>query len=228
MCDFVSWLEIKNDKGNDIVLYLDDDDIYHTKRGKLLQSYSGCEADLTGHGSIRWFYELSNKRGREKECTDFSSPDNFPKKIVSAIKEGKFKKMCAGDKEVLENVNVMLLPNARRKIHNMQYWNKYIDTIKFKSEKGCPLKIDVKEVKAALKRIFKDKEANAGEYCGNGDDILNLFCWSFTEEGYDYWEIVGEKIASDRNIEEDCEQVETLEQFWKLFKNPKNRVKQWR
>ena len=87
MCEFVSWIE-KDDE----VLFLTGEDVFHTKRGKELQKYCSSKDDLTGHGAIRWYFakdDIPLQGGKEKECTDFSTPDNFPKAIVKAIKRGE-------------------------------------------------------------------------------------------------------------------------------------------
>jgi hypothetical protein len=91
MCDFVSWIE-KNGE----VLFLTGEDIYNTKRGKELQKYCGLAEDLKGHGAIRWYYGNHDgnevvlfKGGKERECTDFSNPKNFPPEIIDALKVGK-------------------------------------------------------------------------------------------------------------------------------------------
>ena len=46
-------------------------------------------SEQQGHGAIRWFYELRDSIGLDKECRNFSSPLNFPKEIVKAIKKGQ-------------------------------------------------------------------------------------------------------------------------------------------
>ena len=84
MCEFVSWIEKDSE-----VVFLTGDDVFRSKRGKELQSYSGSSDDLYGHGSIRWYYNF--KGGQQRECTDFSSPSNFPKVIVDAIKNGSMR-----------------------------------------------------------------------------------------------------------------------------------------
>ena len=81
MCEFVSWIEEDNK-----VYYLDSKAL-KTKEGKSLlkylkDTYSLC--DLQGHGALRKYYpEL---KGKNCECTDFSTPKNFPKEIVKSIK----------------------------------------------------------------------------------------------------------------------------------------------
>ena len=83
MCEFISWIE---KDGN--VLFLTYNDIYNTKRGKELQEYT-IPNDYIGHGAIRFYYDLTN--GENKECTDFSTPDNFPPEIAEAIKDGRMR-----------------------------------------------------------------------------------------------------------------------------------------
>ena len=83
MCDFISWIEKDSQ-----VIFLTADDVFNTKEGKELQKYCQDKSDLVGHGAIRRYYG-NFKGGTEKECTDFSTPDNFPLEIVKAIKSGK-------------------------------------------------------------------------------------------------------------------------------------------
>ena len=88
MCDFISWKEITTADGGAEILFLTYEDIYNTKRGRELQKYTTGD-DFVGHGAIDFYYELNGK-GINKECTDFSSPNNFPPVIADAIKAGKF------------------------------------------------------------------------------------------------------------------------------------------
>ena len=85
MCEFISWYE-----SNGEVLFLTGDDVFNTKRGRELQKYS--KEDLCGHGAIVFYYDIRDT-GKliPKECTDFSSPKNFPDEIVAAIKAGKMR-----------------------------------------------------------------------------------------------------------------------------------------
>ena len=86
MCDFISWIEYKGD-----VLFLTKKEL-GTSRGRALKKYLGSqyENDVKGHGAIEWYYKLKPNSGLHRECVDFSSPDNFPKEIVSSIKKGDF------------------------------------------------------------------------------------------------------------------------------------------
>lgn len=46
--------------------------------------------DYIGHGATRLFYD-NFEGGEERECTDFSTPENFPDEIVTALKKGEFR-----------------------------------------------------------------------------------------------------------------------------------------
>jgi len=48
---------------------------------------------LCGHGAILSFYPELKGRGIKKECTDFSTQENFPKSIVKALKKGQLCKI---------------------------------------------------------------------------------------------------------------------------------------
>jgi len=82
MCEFISWIE-----HNGKLYYLTKKQL-DSKKGKQLAEYCGRTEDLVGHGAIREYYGFSG--GLDRECTDFSIPDNFPDEIVSALKRGLF------------------------------------------------------------------------------------------------------------------------------------------
>lgn len=155
MCHFVSWIE-----KNRNVLFLTGDDVFHTTRGKKLQKWCGCSEDLIGHGAIRWYFECKN--GYEYECFDFSTPKNFPKEIVKAIKSGKMRGLAAPDKLLLKGVRDKLLTKIN--------------------------KTRQKNVQQALNRISKNKEAR---YDPNknygGKHPFNHFIWDETQEGFKFW-----------------------------------------
>ena len=86
MSRFISWIEV----GAGNIKFLTGRDIFESDRGQLLQARTAAR-HLVGHGSIRFYYRLRNDYGTNRECTDFSSPDNFPSEIVAAIKAGEFR-----------------------------------------------------------------------------------------------------------------------------------------
>ena len=91
MCEFVSWIELKKPlvtDNDDLVLFLTTDHL-KDKKGRKTAKRRGN--DINGHGAIREYYDLPPGAGADKECTDFSTPDNFPAQIVDAIKDGKMR-----------------------------------------------------------------------------------------------------------------------------------------
>ena len=86
MSRFISWIDIGEGK----VRFLTDRDIFETDRGRHLQARTATR-HIVGHGAIRWFYQLRRDDGVDRECTDFSSPGNFPSEIADAIRAGAFR-----------------------------------------------------------------------------------------------------------------------------------------
>ena len=86
MCQFISW---KCFGGKNYFLTNEDLD---TKEGKKLLKPDVVD-DLCGHGAIEHYYPELKGKGENKECTDFSTPDKFPKDIVKAIKQGKLSRI---------------------------------------------------------------------------------------------------------------------------------------
>jgi len=90
VCQFISWIEYK-----DQIYFLTNADLL-TKEGKALKKYLGDQykEDIKGHGAIRRYFELPDNKGTNKECTNFSKPENFPPVIVAAIKNGSLSAIC--------------------------------------------------------------------------------------------------------------------------------------
>jgi hypothetical protein len=82
MCEFVSWIEHEGKN-----YFIQNKDL-ETKEGKKLLD-STVKDDLCGHGAILAYYPELKDKGKHKECTDFSSPKNFPKEIARALAQGK-------------------------------------------------------------------------------------------------------------------------------------------
>ena len=91
MCHFISWIEYKDE-----VYFLDDTKL-NTKEGRELLK-AEYKDDLLGHGAIRHYYPELKDMGIDCECTNFSSPKNFPDEIVEVIKKGLFRgfSVCVG------------------------------------------------------------------------------------------------------------------------------------
>src|SRR3990167_5492912 len=83
MCQFVSWIEHDNKN-----YFLTEKDLV-SKEGRAFLKANGT-VDIQGHGAIRAIYPELGGLGIDKEVSDFKSPENFPKDIVKAIKNGDF------------------------------------------------------------------------------------------------------------------------------------------
>jgi len=86
MCQFVSWKKYENK-----AYFLTNSDL-DTKEGKKLLN-AEVKDDLCGHGAIESFYPELKGKGENLECTDLSTPKNFPKEIVLALKKGKLSRL---------------------------------------------------------------------------------------------------------------------------------------
>ena len=84
MCEFVSWVEHENK------LYYLTANLLNTKEGRNLKKHLGAQytEDIKGHGAIERYFGI---KGKHHECTDFSSPKNFPDEIIKAMKAGAFR-----------------------------------------------------------------------------------------------------------------------------------------
>ena len=83
MCEFLSWIE----KGNKIY-YLTKKQM-DSPKGEMLKERFPGEGELIGHAAIRAYYDIDD--GKDCECSDFSTPANFPAVLVAAIKRGDFR-----------------------------------------------------------------------------------------------------------------------------------------
>ena len=152
MCEFVSWIEY-----DDEVYFLDNDKL-NTKEGRSLLKIEGMEQDICGHGAIVEYYpELKNK-GKNKECVDFSTPDNFPKEVVTAIKEGRMSRIGVA-------VDV-LTPEARGMYYEAEAdaWKMYdeaeADAWKVYSEAIADASKVYDEAIAAAWKVYSDTKEN--------------------------------------------------------------------
>lgn len=224
MCNFISWLEKEVD-GNTCVLYLTDDEVFGTKKGKELQKYVGSKVDLVGHGAISHYLNVAGKGYTHMECENFADPKRFPPEIVADIKLGKFKKLSRGS---LYAVNLKPLLNKASWVKIRQdYWAVIEKYLKFKKGyKGT--KKELLEVKKAVKQVFdKDKKTfldNQG-----GVSILQGFYWgeySCLHENYKWhWNDMDEKLVK---VPDDFVIFDVSDAVWDAFKDKKNRSKAWK
>ena len=88
MCEYISWIEYEGKN-----YFITETDLQTKEGRKLLKQYNNniYHKDVVGHGFIRAYYPELKIMGQNKECTDFSSPKNFPHEIVKQIKAGNMK-----------------------------------------------------------------------------------------------------------------------------------------
>ena len=91
MCEFISAIKTQGKNGKDKWYFLTYDLIHNTPRGEIIQKKYPGQGELIGHSAIREYFELRDTEGTNWECTDFSTPKNFPSVIIKALKRGEFK-----------------------------------------------------------------------------------------------------------------------------------------
>jgi len=145
MCQFVSWKKHENK-----VYFLTNSDL-ETKEGKKLLKAEVID-DLCGHGVIESFYPELKGKGENLECTDFSTPKNFPKEIIKALKEGKLSRIG----EALDILN-----KAGRAEYNkikQSAWAEYLKIVQ-----SARAEYD-KIVQPAWAKYFKIKQSALAKY----------------------------------------------------------------
>ena len=93
MCEFISWIEKPGkDPTQPVILFLTGDDVFRSEKGAALRKNTGGD-DYMGHGFIRLWLGIEQWEGVDKECADFSTPDNFPAAIVQSLLRGEMRGM---------------------------------------------------------------------------------------------------------------------------------------
>ena len=212
MCEFISWIE-KDGK----CIFLTGEDVFKTKRGKELQAHDGTN-DLDGHGAIRWYYNFEG--GLDKECTDFSTPDNFPLEIVKAIKSGKMRGLGIAEG--------LLTPKVITKYKRiLQSALAEYDRMEQSAYAEC------KEIAQSALAEYEKIQLTFAEY-----EKIKQSALAFAE----YEKIQQSAFAKYKKIQQPArvkyEKIEQLayaeykktkqSMFWDLFAVKKNRVKKWR
>ena len=224
MCHFISWIDLEGQ-----LYYLTSKEL-HSKRGKELKKYLGSAyaEDVVGHGAIDWFFDLKG-RGVHKECTDFSSPDNFPDEIVRAIKSGAFKSMGVCP-EILnlsalaeyEKIEQSALAECEKIEQSaLAEYEKVKQPAKAEYEKVTqPAWAEYgKIVKSALAE-YKKIEQSAKAEC----DKISQSAWAEYKKIEQSAKAECEKISQSAWAE--CEKIEQ-DTFWRLVIDAKNRSTAW-
>ena len=210
MCEFISHLE---NKKTGTVKFLTADDIFKSRRGKELQRFNPVKEDWVGHGAILWFFSLDRKDWLQKECTDFSTPDNFPKEIVTAIKAGKM-----AINGLAFPIGILGAPlyadyEAKRDALDADYKAKRVALYAAYEAKRDALDADYKAKRDALDAAYKAKRVAL------------------------YADYEAKRVALDADYEAKrapldagykAKRVALYAAMWKLFELPENRSPLWR
>ena len=95
MCEVMSWIEHRG-----TIKFLTGETITSEKFLKWAKERFISPDDYFSHGTIRAWFRIDADDGNNKECTDFSTPNNFPSKISDAIKSGLMRGVPIGTDEI--------------------------------------------------------------------------------------------------------------------------------
>ena len=225
MTHFISWIErdgknwfltkneLNSDKGKKMI-----------QKGILLSELTLLEYferndDLVGHGAIRYYYNL--KGGCSKKCTDFSDPSRFPAEIAQTLKDGLFEGVglslniltseAGAEYGKIEQPALVELTNAEKqsRIANSKAthhdWKKYIGI----RNQACMEYCKIEKEEEAWSRYESIQQPAYAKYIKSVQKGLKISR-----------EIRQPAYAKYQEI--------TQQTFWKLFKDPNNRIECWR
>lgn len=209
---FVSWIEYKPKEYNGYegkVYFMTGELIFSTAKEKIqeiIEENGFSPKDCNGYELIRAFYNIDSGDGVERECTDFSTPENFPPQIAQAIKSGKMRGMAI----VPELLTKSALAEYKKILHPAQA--KY-DKI-------------IKPLQAESQKIIKP-------YWTNYQKIIQLSqdeqVRRAAEAEYDKITMpLSDKLYKTAGPAQDEYRTAKLKVFWDLFAIQGNRVKAWR
>ena len=222
MCEFVSWIE-KDTK----VYFLTAHQVFNTKKGAELREFCGSNAaaqdDYVGHGAIRHFYGLDSHEGMNRECTDFSSPANFPSVIAQAVKDGKFRGLVRLPKGLLLKA-LDADYKAKRKPLDADYEAKRKPLYADYEAKRKPLDADYE---AKLKPLDADYKAKRKPLYADYEAKLKPLDADYKAKRKPLYADYEAKLkALDADYEAKLKPLDA--EMWDLFADPKNRAKAWR
>jgi hypothetical protein len=249
MCEFLSWISMPNGE----LKYISNFEL-NTREGKKLKKELGYYfyQEIKGHGAIKTYFGIRHGKGMERECTDFSTPDNFPAEIVKKIKSGEFSQIgfsmgLLNDAALAEYEGIKQAAWAEYKKIEQPARTEYEEikqaawTEYEKIEQ--PAWAEYKEIKQAAWTEYKEiKQAAWAEYEG-----IKQAAWAEYKKieqparteyekieqpaRTEYEKIEQAVLAEYKKIEQPAwaEYEKTaLQQFWKLFAIPSNRSDAWK
>jgi hypothetical protein len=219
MGDFISWTEKTiTTKGvsKKHVVFFTDYDVYNTPEGAELLAYCGDSSDAIGHGGLCRFYKFNGNTIPHLECTSFDDASRFPEEIADAIREGKMDRLMHYAHH--SQLSDMLLPRLMKEI---------VDYSSIAFRQGVPEKTQ-KEVLDELEYEKDRKEVEwkktPWSHKKNIGNICAFFRWTNTRKGFAWWSNVVNSVLV--NTREGSGM--NYDKFIELWKDPMNRIEQWR
>ena len=166
MCEFVGWVE-HEDK-----LYYLTANLLNTKEGRDLKKFLGTAyaEDIKGHGAIERYFGI---KGVHRECTDFSSPKNFPAEIVKAMESGAFRGIGIPDASQVLTKKAYTDYESKRASLDADYESKCAALYADYQSKRAPLYADYESKRAPLYADYLSKRASLdADYLPKRDDLF--------------------------------------------------------
>ena len=236
MCEFISWIE----DGKEIYFLTCND--LNTKEGrelvKELKESKSFYDDISGHGAIRKYFNLKSNQGTNKECSDFSNPNNFPPQIIKQIKNGNMQIISQGS-DTFDNVAFLLLTDQAlveyKKIKDpaLVEYNKIKDPALVEYNKiKDPALVEYKKIKAQALAEYKKITDPALVECNKIKEQALAEYNKITYPAWDeYNKITDQALAECNKIKEQAwaEYKKSIDKnFWKIFSKKSNRKECWR
>jgi hypothetical protein len=236
MCEFVSWVEHENK------LYYLTANLLNTKEGRALKKYLGAKyyEDIQGHGAIERYFGI---KGNHHEFDDFSSPKNFPKEIVEAMKAGAFRGIGIPDASLVLTKKAYADYQSKRDALYADYQSKRAPLDADYESKCAPLYADYESKRASLYADYLSKRAPLdADYLSKRAPLdadyeskcapLYADYLSKRDALYADYESKRASLDADYLPKRDALYADYLSKrddlFWDIFMDKKNRAKAWK
>jgi len=226
MCEFLSWTEYKGK-----LYYLTNFEI-NTRNGKKLRKkldYNFSE-EIKGHGAIKEYFGLPHSQCIDHECTNFSTPNNFPSEIVEKIKRGEFSEIGIAEQLLTqsawaeyEKIRQSAWAEYKKITQSaLAEYEKIRQSAWAEHEKiRQPALAEYKKIRqSALAEYEKIRQPAWAEY-----EKIRQPAWA------EYEKIRQSALAEYEKIRQPAwAEYEKIRQsaFWNIFSNPNNRIEVWK
>jgi cell division septum initiation protein DivIVA len=239
MCKFLSWIE----KPNGELKYISNFEL-NTRDGKKLKEKLNDDAvfydDIQGHGAIREYFGLRCNDGINKEYTDFSSPDNFPKEIAQKIKNGEFSEIGINRHLLTELAGI-----EYEKIRQSA-WKEYEKIIQPARDEYERIARPAMDKYERIGQLAWDEYERIARPAMDKYERIGQLAWDeyekTTQSALDEYKRIEQSALDEykkttRSAWNEYERIEQLarneyerielKSFWELFKDPQNRNEAW-